>query len=244
MKFAAALVVPLLVAHAQTPMAFEVTSVKPNLSGLDQSIGINIERNRITGRNLSLQVLILEAYGLLDFQIVGGPRWIASDRFDIEATTGLHEAIPSSELGPMLRALLAQRFNLKVHKATREMQTYVLLVDKDGPKLRQTTGVPAQSMSGVNQRGTQGTAKMIGSGVTMSALAYRLAEQQPFLGRTVLDKTGLSDFYDLTLEWEAGDDAQSSILAALRSQLGLKLSFEKAPVEVLAIDNAEKPSAN
>jgi uncharacterized protein (TIGR03435 family) len=117
-------------------------------------------------------------------------------------------------------------------------------VDKGGPKLQQTVGVPAESMSGVNQRATAGRAKMVGSGVTMSALAYRIAEQQPFLGRTVIDKTGLTGFYDLTLEWDAGEDAGSSILDALRSQLGLKLSYEKAPVEVLVIDSAEKPSAN
>jgi uncharacterized protein (TIGR03435 family) len=124
------------------------------------------------------------------------------------------------------------------------MQTYVLVVDKGGPKLRQTTGVPAQSMQGVNQRATAGTAKMIGNGVTASALAYRIAEQQPFLGHTVLDKTGLTGFYDFTLEWDAGDDAEPSILAALRTQLGLKLTFERGPVEVLVIDSAEKPSAN
>jgi uncharacterized protein (TIGR03435 family) len=99
-------------------------------------------------------------------------------------------------------------------------------------------------MSGVNQRGLTGTAKMTGSGVTMAALAYRLSEQQPFLGRTVLDKTGLSGFYDFTLEWEAGDDAGSSILAALPTQLGLRLTSERTSVEVLVIDSAEKPSPN
>ncbi len=78
----------------------------------------------------------------------------------------------------------------------------------------------------------------------MSALAYRLAGQQPFVGRTVVDKTGLTGFYDLTLEWEAGEDAAPSILAALRSQLGLKLTSTKSPVEVLVIDSAEKPEAN
>ena len=239
-----ALTVSLLVAHAQTRNAFEVISVKPNLSGLDQSIGINILGSRIHGENLPLRTLILQAYGLLDFQIVGGPRWLASDRYDIEATTGLHEVIRLSELGPLLRGLLADRFRLEVHKETREMQTYVLVVDKGGPKLQQTSGVPAQSMSAVSPRTTSGRAKMIGNGVTVSALAYRIAVQQPFLGRTVIDKTGLRGFYDFTLEWDAGDDAGSSILAALRSQLGLKLSSEKGPVEVLVIDSAEKPVAN
>jgi uncharacterized protein (TIGR03435 family) len=144
----------------------------------------------------------------------------------------------------LLRSFLADRFHLATHKATREMQTYVLMVDKGGPKLRQTTGVPAQSMGGVNQRATAGAAKMIGDGVTMSALAYRIAEQQPFLGRAVLDKTGLTGFYDFTLEWEAGQDAGPSILDAIRTQLGLKLASEKSAVEVLVIDSADRPSAN
>jgi uncharacterized protein (TIGR03435 family) len=244
MKPGAALALSLLIVQAQTPKAFEVTSVKPNLSGLDQSIGVNIAGSRIRGENLSLRTLILQAYDVLDFQITGGPRWIGSDRFDVEATTGRPEPIRLSDLGPLLRSLLADRFHLATHKETREMQTYVLVVDKGGPKLLQTTGVPAQSMQGVNQRATAGTAKMIGNGVTASALAYRIAEQQPFLGHTVLDKTGLTGFYDFTLEWDAGDDAEPSILAALRTQLGLKLTFEKGPVEVLVIDSAEKPSAN
>jgi uncharacterized protein (TIGR03435 family) len=243
-KLATALTVSLLIAQAQTPSAFEVASVKPNRSGLDQSTGINILGARISGENLSLRTLILQAYDLLDFQIVGGPRWLGSDRFDIEATTGLREPIRLSELGPLLRSLLADRFHLMVHKETREMQTYVLVIDKGGPKLQQTAGIPAQSMRGVNQRATAGTAKMIGSGVTMSALAYRIALQQPFLGHTVIDTTGLTGYYDFTLEWDAGDDAESSIVAALRTQLGLKLAYEKGPVEVLAIDSAEKPSAN
>jgi uncharacterized protein (TIGR03435 family) len=243
-KLVTGLFLSLLIAHAQPPNGFEVTSVKPNLSGRDQSTGINIIGSRISGENLSLRTLILQAYDLLDYQIVGGPRWLGSDRFDVEATTGLYEPIKVSELGQLLRSLLADRFQLATHKETREMQTYVLVVDKGGPKPRETTGVPAQSMRGINQRGAAGTAKMIGDGVTMAALAYRIAEQQPFLGHTVLDKTGLNGFYEFTLEWEAGDEGGGSILAALRTQLGLRLTSEKAPVEVLVIDSAEKPSAN
>jgi uncharacterized protein (TIGR03435 family) len=243
-KLGTALPLFLLIAHAQPPASFDVASVKPNLSGRDQSTGVNIIGSRIRCENLSLRTLILQAYDLLDFQIVGGPRWLASDRFDIEATTGRPEPIGASELGPLLRSLLAGRFHLVTHKETREMQTYVLVIDKGGPKLRESTGAPAQSMRGVNQRATSGTAKMIGEGVNMAALAYRIAQQQPFLGHTVLDRTGLTGFYDLTLEWEAGDDAGPSILSALRTQLGLKLTSEKNAVEVLVIDTAERPSAN
>ncbi|HVY93430.1 MAG TPA: TIGR03435 family protein [Bryobacteraceae bacterium] len=206
--------------------------------------GINIERSRIVGENLPLRTLMLEAYGLLDFQIEGGPKWLDSDRFDIQASTGRAEAIRMSELGALLQSLLADRFHLVTHRETKERQTYVLLVDKDGPKLHATEGTPAQSMSGINQRGLSGTAKMIGSGVTMGALAYRIALQAPFVGRTVVDKTGLTGFYDFTLEWEAGEDAAASILRGLREQPGLRLSSQKSPVEVLVIDRAEKPEDN
>lgn len=243
-RFVCTLLLAGLTASAQNRPSFEVSSVKANLSGLDQSIGINISGSRISGTNLPLHTLILQAYGVLDFQIAGGPRWMTSDRFDIEANTGRPDEIKLAELGPLLQSLLADRFHLVAHKEMREMQTYELVIDKGGPKLQPTTGVPAESMSGVNQRGLSGTAKIIGSGVTMSALAYRLAGQQPFVGRTVVDKTGLTGFYDLTLEWEAGEDAAPSILAALRSQLGLKLTSTKSLVEVLVIDSAEKPEAN
>src|SRR5580704_1152551 len=125
MKPGAALALSLLIVQAQTPKAFEVTSVKPNLSGLDQSIGVNIAGSRIRGENLSLRTLILQAYDVLDFQITGGPRWIGSDRFDVEATTGRPEPIRLSDLGTLLRSLLADRFHLATHKETREMQTYI-----------------------------------------------------------------------------------------------------------------------
>lgn len=229
---------------AQKPGVFEVTSVKANRSGAVESRGINIEGSRIVGENLPLRTLIQQAYGVLDFQIDGGPKWIDSDRFDIQASTGRSEAIQMSELGPLLQELLKDRFHLVTHRETRERQTYVLLVDKDGPKLRATEGTPAQSMSVVTQRGLTGTTKMVGNGVTMGALAYRIAIQPMFVGRTAIDKTGLTGFYDFTLEWEAGDDAESSLLRALREQLGLRLSSEKAPVDALVIDRAEQPSEN
>ena len=222
---------------AQKQSAFEVSSVKVNRSGALQSRGINIAGSRIVGENLPLRTLIQQAYGVLDFQIEGGPKWMDSDRFDIQASTGRAAAIQMSELGPLLQELLVDRFHLVTHRATKERQTYVLLVDKDGPKLHATEGTPARSMRAVN-------GKMTGSGVTMGALAYRIAIQPMFTGRTVVDKTGLNGFYDFTLEWEAGEDSESSMLRALREQLGLRLSSEKGPVDVLVIDRAEQPSDN
>lgn len=231
-------------ALAQNPGAFEVTSVKPNRSGEVQSRGINIEGSRIVGENLPLRTLIQQAYGVLDFQIDGGPKWMDSERFDIQASTGRSEPIQLSELGPLLQELLTGRFHLVTHRETRERQTYVLLIDKNGPKLHATEGTPAQSMSVATPRAGAGVSKMVGNGVTMGALAYRIAIQPMFAGRTAIDKTGLTGFYDFTLEWEAGDDAESSLVHALREQLGLRLDSEKAPVDMLVIERVEKPSEN
>ncbi|MGO4212804.1 TIGR03435 family protein, partial [Terriglobus sp. YAF25] len=133
---------------------------------------------------------------------------------------------------------------LTLHHESREMKAYVLVIDKGGPKLHETSGAPAKSMSGTNQRGSNGTATMTGSGVGMPALAYRIAQQPAFRGGMVLDKTGLNGYYDFTLQWEAGENAGSSLITALREQLGLKLSSEKTSVDVLVIDRAEKPAEN
>ena len=223
---------------------FEVTSVRENHSGLDRDVGINISGSRISGTNLSLRTLIIQAYGLLDFQITGGPNWLSTARFDIQATTNDPEPITAQELGPMLQHLLADRFHLVVRHESRPMKAYVLVVAKQGSKLHEAAGTPENSMSGVNQRGTSGTAKMIGSGVPMSALAYRIAEQTPFRGDMVIDKTGLTGFYDFTLEWEVGENAGSSLITSLQEQLGLRLLSEKTPVDVLVVDHVEKPSLN
>ena len=228
--------------HAEK--AFEITSVRENLTGLDRDSGVNLSGSRISGTNLSLRTLILQAYGVLDFQVTGGPNWLSTARFDLQATTENTEPIAPADLPPLLQRLLADRFHLTVHHESREMKAYVLIVDKGGPKLHEISGTPAKSMSGSNQRGSSGTATMAGSGVAMPALAYRIAQQPAFRGSMVLDKTGLNGYYDFTLQWEAGENAGPSLITALREQLGLKLSSEKTTVDVLVIDHAEKPSEN
>jgi len=237
-----ALVAPCLAQSAEK--TFEITSVRENLSRLDRDSGVNLSGSRISGTNLSLRTLILQAYGVLDFQVTGGPNWLSTARFDLQATTENTEPIAPADLPPLLQRLLADRFHLTVHHESREMKAYVLIVDKGGPKLHEISGTPAKSMSGSNQRGSSGTATMAGSGVGMPALAYRIAQQPAFRGSMVLDKTGLNGYYDFTLQWEAGENAGPSLITALREQLGLKLSSEKTTVDVLVIDHAEKPSEN
>lgn len=227
-----------------TEKTFEINSVRENLSGLDRDSGVNLSGSRISGTNLSLRTLILQAYGVLDFQLTGGPNWLSTARFDLQATTENAEPIAPADVPPMLQCLLADRFHLTLHHESREMKAYILVVDKGGPKLHETSGTPEKSMNGTNQRGSSGTATMTGSGVDMPALAYRIAQQPAFRGSMVLNKTGLNGYYDFTLQWEAGENAAPSLITALHEQLGLKLSSEKTPVDVLVIDRAEKPAEN
>jgi uncharacterized protein (TIGR03435 family) len=217
-------------------------------------------------------MLIRNAYRVQDFQIIGGPSWMASDRWDIQAKA--EENVSPNEVNEMMQTLLAERFQLKFHKETRELPVYELLVAKDGPKLKETgtdsttspqatIQVPGGGNAAVG-RGTMvtiGGGQISGSAMSMTQLIQVLANN---LGRTVIDKTGLTGSYDIKLEWRpdpgqgpafpgappggggAGsppplDPSLPSIFTAIQEQLGLKIESAKGPVEVLVIDGAEKP---
>jgi uncharacterized protein DUF3738 len=130
---------------AQTPppgiktQAFEVASIKPNRSGSGSSIE-NTDHGRLVVTNDTVKKLIQLAFGVKDFQIEGGPGWIATERYDIVATTGKAEDIGDAELMPLLQSLLAERFALKVHSSTKEGTVYSLSVARNGPKLREHRG--------------------------------------------------------------------------------------------------------
>jgi bla regulator protein blaR1 len=260
------------VLSAQLPAspAFEVASIKPNKSG-DPNGSTNFQTGgRYTARNMAVRALIREAYRLQGFQIVGGPDWIASDRFDILAKA--ESDLPNSPDGPpqtmflMLRRLLAERFKLAVHNETRELPVYALVMarsdEKMGPQLRQPaidcstfdfrnspTPPPGGFCGGIQS----GPGRFIGKGATMRQLALNLS---PRVARIVIDKTGLNRAFDFDLEWTslpvtsdapatagpAPADLGPSIFTALQEQLGLKLDSQKGPVEVLVIDRVEHPT--
>jgi len=156
----------------------------------------------------------------------------------------------------MMRSLLAQRFQLKVHSEQKKLvPAYALVVVKAGPQLRVNTNEPGPDVR-------LGRGHMSFKKVRMSALASQLTRQ---LGRQILDQTNLKGDYDFVLDWvpgpdeygaipgqpgpppdsiSAGDENGPSIFTALQEQLGLRLSPTKAPLDVLVIDRAERPSAN
>jgi len=207
---------------------FDVASVKPNKSG-DRRMGIGLRpRGRFTATNVSLKALIRIAYDVQDFQISGGPTWLDSDKYDVEAKaqgpSETHLRNMSEEQRQlafdrnkrMIQALLAERFSLTLHKESKEAPIYALVVAKNGPKLKEATAEelapppppdpkdmpdkpdPKSPMRGQGIR--MGRGEVNGQAVKLGFLADVLSGQ-PELGRTVVDKTGLAGTYDFTLKW-------------------------------------------
>jgi uncharacterized protein (TIGR03435 family) len=154
----------------------------------------------------------------------------------------------------ILQRVLADRFRLRVHHETRNLPVYTLMIGKNGPKLKESS--PDAKFASGFEMGS--SARMTHKKTPMTRFAEFLSIHA---NRPVVDRTGLTGFYDFTLEWSPSDDAQQSTLAtagvsrnadsagpslftAVQEQLGLKLETSKAPIEVLVIDNADRPSEN
>jgi bla regulator protein blaR1 len=198
-------------------LTFDVASVKPNKSG-DQRVMIQMPpTGRYTATNIALRMMLRQAYDVQDFQIVGGPNWLASDRFDIVAKPPDGMTGPE-QIRPMLRALLADRFKLVAHNETREMPIYSLVVaradGKLGPKLSAAKVDCEARFSGARRGGPppdfptagqpmecgfmMGPGNMNVGGMPMLELARSLS---PMVGRIVIDKTGLKGRYDFQMTY-------------------------------------------
>lgn len=244
-----------LYGQAASPPAFEVASVKLS-TPQERIIALSTyPGGRITATNYTLEMLMEEAYSVQNFQISGGPRWIGDERYSIEAKPPASSK--SSESNPpypkwplneeqrlMLRALLADRFRLQLHRETKEGPVYVLTVGNKGMKLK-----PAKSTGDypwVGRPGGGGTVSgtgLAGTNASLQLLAARLTE---YLRRPVLDQTGLKGSFDFEFEY-AREDERPDVIASIFSSiqgLGLKLEAGKGPVEMLVIDQAEKPTEN
>jgi uncharacterized protein (TIGR03435 family) len=224
-------------AFAQTAQ-FEVASVKP--SDPDSQVSNSLYTDRSGGlhvENYALRGIILFAYDLRDFELIGAPGWIDTARYDIVAKT---DAGPTGDdlFRERVRSLLASRFGFVAHHETRELTCYVLTVAKGGAKVK-AVATPGEQLG---FRGGVGHNR--GFAVTMPMFAKEL---ERLIGRPVLDKTGLEGKYDYVLEWSADSDATGtgpSVFTALQEQLGLRLESVKAPTDTLVIDHIERPSQN
>jgi bla regulator protein blaR1 len=250
-------------------LTFEVASIKPaNPDTPGSSIQL-VPGGGLNMRGIPLKTMIALAYAVRDFQVSGGPGWVGTERFDITARIDAAAAKTQTDLAKMtagefktvrdesnerLRGLLADRFQLVVHKETKEQPIYTLVVSKSGPKLQEV------KEAGARQGMNMGRGRAQGFGASVEMLVQDISG---VMGRPVIDKTGLNGKYDFVLEWtpDPGADARAqgfgngvtepapapggpTIFTALQEQLGLKLESQKGPVENIVIDRAEKPSEN
>jgi bla regulator protein blaR1 len=282
---ASALAIPLSIGamnRLQTSGApqFEVASVKPMKSIPNNIFFRMTPGGGFSANGITAKFLLEEAYGVKDEQVTGMPSWMDSERWDVEAKADEQTAAAFDKLPPeqrrqqlmlMLQALLADRFNLKLTRETKELPVYVLAVAKNGPKLQESTYKPpekspdtprAPGIGGGAQQGVflSGRGQLTEQYGDMDMLANVLSR---FAGRPVLNKTGLTGKYDFTLKWTpdegtmppgapkgSPDDAPPpepsgpSLFTAVQEQLGLKLEAQRAPMDVLVIQHVERPSEN
>lgn len=233
--------------------SFEVASVKPHIFppgtfGFSSGAGgegasIRISGNRVTIAASTFTSLAMAAYKVKDFQIAGVPGTLGRDQFyDIAAKVEGDGTPTLEQVRPMLQTLLADRFQLRLHRETKELLVYDLVVGKNGPKLKESTGPRPPRPVAYN-------GPAIRFDLLDRSIADLIAFVAPNVDRPVLDKTGLTGRYDFSLEYTRGNpevaspDNDRSIFAAVQD-LGLKLAPAKEPAEVLVIEHAEKPSAN
>ena len=135
-------------AYAQPPQRFEVTSIRPSQAAPGAGTSVNLfEGGRIRILNEPIKLLVRQAFRVQDSQIVGGPAWLDTDRYDIEAKTGSPEKVSPDQIGPLMQNLLAERFGLTFHRETREMPILALVAAKGGPKLKSKADGEASGMN-------------------------------------------------------------------------------------------------
>lgn len=257
---------------AQSPL-FELASIKPckPVPG-EREGGGNSSPGRLAIKCTSARGLVNQAYLMfangrfhvgLQRPPEGGPGWIDSEHYEINARAESSASLAMMN-GPMLQALLQDRFHLRVHHETREVPAFLLTVAKSGPRLHPFTEgsctvvdrsvflgftppvTPEQIRNNCHARGSRigANRKIDAQGMTLDEFASVFLDEHT-LGRPVLNKTGIGGRFDFQLEY-APDDATTgpSIFTALQEQLGLKLESGRAPEDFLVIDQIERPSGN
>ena len=270
---------------ASTPLPkfdYDVVSIKPNKSGSlipggrQSDVGIDVS-------NFPLVYLIQGAFGVGADRIVGLPGWVSTERFDINAKMDPEVADALKKLSSddrktvqqnMLQALFAQRCELTFHRETKELPVLTLVIGKNGPKFKESKpgDTPTEGIKIPDGKGGTGTMQvgdkglMTFRGLPISFIVTILGQQ---MGRTIVDKTGLTGKYDYTWQFvpsaaqirqfggapaDGGSAGASSgipadpdgtdLFTAVQEQLGLKLESGKGPVDIIVIDHIQRPSDN
>ncbi len=246
---------------AQTPPSFELASIKPQPWTNEGAVDVYVRGNTLYAEHADLYRLVDFAYGLRpdNLQISGGPEW--AKHGTLSNVSGfdsvLFQIIAKAPDGPppsveqfrtMLQKLLADRFQLRIHHAMKNLPVFKLELMNTGTKLKENRSDAKTSVAYKSESPFRINAVHAPLSVLADELAYAT-------GRPVIDKTGLTGFYDFEIVWSprflsddlAGAEQPSdipSVLIAVQRQLGLKLDHGSAPYDTVVIDHAEQPSAN
>jgi len=250
MKIVALALVLTTLTLAQTPdtpkkATFEVAAIRPAKD--DGNHSSNSDKGLYRTHNLTLKELIARAYDVDIGQVSGGPGWVDSDSYDITARIPEEFADQTRDKLPqMIQSLLAERFQLVVHREPKQVSGYALVVAKKGVKMEPAKA--DEKGSGTSTHNTHLTAHNI----NMEGFARYLTRNRE-IGMPVVDKTGLTGSFNFELEWkpdqlqgkpEASADDRPSIFTAMEQGLGLELKSAKVPIVTVVIDRAEKPQEN
>lgn len=243
-------------AHGQDKkpcLTFDVASIKLSSSdGHNAGMRTVPDGRGYSAQSVSVQEAVSLIYRIPMDHIKGAPDWVHTDRYDVEARAD--HSCSQDDLRVMFQNLLADRFNLKLHKEIKEGRVYALMVDTPGSKMK-IDDDPRDPKIPMMTPGRDNVA--VATKISMPYLSWWLGQQLLDSDRPVIDKTGLDKYYDFTLSFapELPVDASKeglplglrdrpSLSDALKEQLGLKLRAQKGPVEYYVIDHIDKPSKN
>jgi len=224
---------------------WEVATVKPSDPN-DEKQTIRVRGRHLELKNQTVEVMLMVAYGLQKGQIADVPEWVRKQNFDVDGVPDVDGQPNVQQFQSMLRKLLAERFQLKMHFEQREMTVFALKVAKNGPKLKDASnpaGLPTQE-----GRGGEGYRTLEFRSISIEDLTLMMMQ---YVDYPVVDQTGLKGRYDFTLKYTfdetrapADGSAPPNLFTAMQEQAGLKLESVKAPAKVLVVDHVERPIAN
>jgi len=261
-----ALSMQLFAQQPQKSAAFEVATIKPVDPGAQvRMVGVMDTPDGIDGENVTLPALIMRAYGYMQFsleeQVTGVPDWAKSQKYNVKAKMSEADALEFQKLGSddrqkriesLLQSLLAERFKLAMHRETKVLPNYELVVAKSGFKLKPTGGDEPDTVKDASGNAITGLVRFHDGAMffqqnSMDQVAHTLMHL-PDVERNVVNRTGLSGSYTFTLHWmsKRGPEADNgpSIFTQLQEDTGLRLQPSKSEVEILVIDHVEPPTEN
>ncbi|HEY9136767.1 MAG TPA: TIGR03435 family protein [Terriglobus sp.] len=262
------------ICHAQMPLPpmasgggytgelpqFDIISVKPHKPGEDMMM-VHWGDADYKAVNMTLKNMISNVYGVKSWLVFGLPPWAESAHWDIDAKVSTPDMNVMKKLTPeqrrtMIGGILKERFGLVVHQESKVQPVFLMTVMPDGPKLKQSPpppppveGEPKKPSGGM---WSIGPGSLSATRMKLPNLAENLSYQ---VERTIVDKTGLTDQYDIELKWTPEEranattdngtgDTPPAIFEAIKDQLGLKLTADKAPVPTVVVDKIVQPDAN